>query len=69
MVNPDLIDPSRKLVLSRLAHELRQSSLSKQDDMEGWKVARLLRDAVTSGDADEAERRWMLLTNSQIIPI
>ena len=57
MVNPDRIDPSRKLHLSRLAHELRQNSLNKQNDVEGWKVARL-REAVTPKEADEAERLW-----------
>lgn len=49
--------------LRRLAHQVRQVAINYPDDIEGWRVSRLLRDASTPVEADEAERqlkRWEL---------
>jgi hypothetical protein len=43
--------------LEKLAHGVRQLAINRPDDVEGWRIARLLRDAVTPAQADEAERQ------------
>ena len=46
--------------LCKLAKEVRQIAIDRQGDVEGWCVARLLREAITPAEADEAERRFEL---------
>jgi hypothetical protein len=58
MVGSDQIDLSRKAYLAQLANQARQASLERHDDVEGWYISRMLREATTCAQADEAERRW-----------
>ena len=51
------MDADRRFRLARDAHHLRQASLDRPGNLEGWQIARLLREATTSAEADEAERR------------
>jgi hypothetical protein len=51
------IDPARKIHLCKIAQETRDLSTGMQGDIEGWRVSRLLRDAVTTAQADQAETR------------
>ncbi|WP_299805742.1 hypothetical protein [Tardiphaga sp.] len=44
--------------LNRLAPQVRQIALNRPDDIEGWRISRLLRDATTPAEADEAERQF-----------
>jgi hypothetical protein len=48
MVNSNQIENARKAHLTRLSLELRQASLIRCDDAEGWHISRMLREAVTS---------------------
>jgi hypothetical protein len=53
-MNRTHIDPARKIYLSKIAQETRELSTGTQGDLEGWRVSRLLRDAVTTAQADQA---------------
>jgi hypothetical protein len=57
MVVSDQIDLFRKARLALLSTQMRQASLERPDDLEGWYISRMLREATTSAEADEAERR------------
>lgn len=57
-MNSRQIDPDRKSILNVRAFELRQLAVKRQCDVEGWRIARLLREAETEAQADEAERQW-----------
>jgi hypothetical protein len=46
--------------LSKLAHQVRQVAINRPGDLEGWRVSRLLRDASTPAQADEAERQFRI---------
>lgn len=43
--------------LHGLAHQVRQVAIECPGDLDGWRVSRLLRDAMTPAQADEAERQ------------
>jgi hypothetical protein len=49
---------ARQQRLSKLAHQVRQVAIDRAGDIEGWRVSRLLRDASTPAQADEAERQF-----------
>ena len=44
--------------LAKLAQQVRQVAIDRQGDFEGWRVSRLLREAATPAEADEAERQF-----------
>jgi hypothetical protein len=46
--------------LNKLAHQVRQVSINRCEDLEGWRISRLLRDAITPAEADEAERQFRI---------
>ena len=48
---------ARSRRLSKRAYQVRQVSINRCDDLEGWRISRLLRDAATTAEADEAERQ------------
>jgi hypothetical protein len=52
----DLKQSARLQGLSKLAQQVRQLAINRHD-LEGWRVSRLLRDATTPAQADEAERQ------------
>ena len=54
------INAGRRAELARMSSELRLLAISRQGDVRGWQIARLLRDAETLSEADEAERQWKL---------
>jgi hypothetical protein len=54
------IDPARKIRLSKVAQEIREISTGQHGDLEVWRISKLLRDAVTTAQADEAEARFLL---------
>jgi hypothetical protein len=43
-----------------MSSDLRLLALSRQGDVQGWRISKLLRDAQTLAEADEAERQWKL---------
>ena len=49
---------ARLLRLGKLAQEVRQVAINRASDVEGWRVSRLLRDAKTPAQADDAERQF-----------
>jgi hypothetical protein len=51
---------ARLLRLCNLAQEVRQVAINRAGDLEGWRVSRLLRDASTPAQADEAERQFRI---------
>lgn len=59
-MNSGQIDPGRRAQLAQMSSHLRVLAISRQGDVEGWKISRLLRDAETLAEADEAERQWKL---------
>ncbi len=48
--------PSRLQRLHKLAHQVREAAINRPGDLDGWRLSRLLRDAETPAQADEAER-------------
>jgi hypothetical protein len=56
-VSKSALEPARQQHLKELAYKLRQLAISRRGDLAGWKIARLLREAKTSDQADEAERQ------------
>lgn len=58
MVHLKYIDPARKARLLDLSAKTRQMALERDGDVEGWHIARMLREASTISQADEAELRW-----------
>jgi hypothetical protein len=51
--------PARFDRLQIASYRVRQAAIERNADIDGWQVARLLRDAQTSAEADEAERRLL----------
>ena len=49
---------ARLLRLGKLAQEVRQVAINRDGDLKGWRVSRLLREANTPAEADEAERQF-----------
>jgi hypothetical protein len=64
MIHVECIDLVRKARLLDLSAKTRQMALERDGDVEGWHIARMLREATTIAQADEAERRWQ--AHSQI---
>jgi hypothetical protein len=54
------IDACRKAQLARMSSDLRLLAISRHGDVRGWQIARLLREAETVSEADEAKRQWKL---------
>jgi hypothetical protein len=52
-----LAESARLQRLHGRAYQLRQVSIEPAGDLDGWRVSRLLRDAMTLAQADEAERQ------------
>lgn len=52
-----LKQPARLERLHVLARQMREAAIDRSEDLEGWRIARLLRDAETPAQADEAERQ------------
>jgi hypothetical protein len=52
------IDDRRLRVLHDAAYGVRQRAISRGDDLEGWRLARLMRDAETRYQLVVAERRY-----------
>ncbi|MDB5091799.1 MAG: hypothetical protein JWR09_5793 [Mucilaginibacter sp.] len=53
----DIKKAARLQRLHRRAHQVRQGAIERTGDLDGWRVSRLLRDAKTPAEADEAERQ------------
>ncbi len=43
--------------LHRLAGGVREAAINRPGDLDGWRISRLLRDAETPAQAEEAERQ------------
>ncbi|MDB5501636.1 MAG: hypothetical protein JWR89_1538 [Tardiphaga sp.] len=43
--------------LHGLAYQVRKVAVGRPGDLDGWRISRLLRDAITPAEADEAERQ------------
>jgi hypothetical protein len=52
-----LKQPARLERLRVLALQIREAAIDRSEDLEGWRISRLLRDAETPAEADEAERQ------------
>ena len=62
------IDSCRKAQLARMSSDMRLLTISRQGDVRGWQISRLLRDAETPSEADEAERQWKLHQDYRPLP-
>jgi hypothetical protein len=49
--------PARLQRLHALSIQVRQVAIDSHEDLQGWRVSNLLRDARTPAEADEAERQ------------
>jgi hypothetical protein len=62
--------PGRRLsALRSNAYQVRQFSLGAKGDLEGWQIARLMRDAVTLPQVNTAERRlkvWLQIRSLKL---
>jgi hypothetical protein len=67
MTNLHEIHDARIAQLHREYYEVRQHSIGGGADIDGWRVARLMRDAQTPVQADDADRKlnaWIKKTHS-----
>jgi hypothetical protein len=53
------IDERRRRRLVQNAYVVRQQSIRRGDDFEGWRLARLMRDAATLFQMTTAERKYL----------
>jgi hypothetical protein len=53
-----VIQSARLQRLQKLAQHVRHVAVSRQGDLNGWRVSRMLREANTPSEADEAERQF-----------
>jgi hypothetical protein len=62
------IDFARRRRLWAMGRLLREYSINRQGDYEGWQISQLLRDAHTVAQADEAEKRFVVHTGGSSPP-
>ena len=67
-MNDNLQTCDRLQLLHRRAGEVRQVSLGHPGDLEGWRISRLMRDAATEAEADEAEHHLRIWEASAMSP-
>ncbi|SDR89709.1 hypothetical protein [Bradyrhizobium canariense] len=60
----------RCLILNAAAHSVRQRSIRGGEDIEGWRLSRLMRDACTDTQVKLAERKygvWLQAASGKIL--
>jgi hypothetical protein len=67
-MSDNLQNTARLDLLHRRAGEVRHTALSHPGDLDGWRISRLMRDAATDAQADEAERQLRIWESSATSP-
>ena len=59
----------RRRILAEYAYRVRQRAIRRGDDIDGWRLSRLMRDAATPFEVTTAERRyqrWLRASRSAV---